>query len=88
MFTSFAIADTLYNDLTDNLDIEVSYDEARVITVQYICADTLEDIKKHRKDLIIKKFSMLLQKIIMVKNMRENAAEENLTRILKMRLII
>ena len=88
MFTSFAIADTLYNDLTDNLDIEVSYDEARVITVQYICADTLEDIKKHRKDLIIKKFSMLLQKIIMVKNMRENAAEENLKRILKMRLII
>ena len=51
MFTSFAIADTLYNDLTDNLDIEVSYDEARVITVQYICADTLEDIKKAAEKL-------------------------------------
>lgn len=51
MFTSFAIADTLYNDLTDNLDIEVSYDEARVITVQYICADTLEDIKKAQERL-------------------------------------
>ena len=74
--------------MTDNLDIEVSYDEARVITVQYICADTLEDIKKAQERLDNKEIFYVVAKDYNGENMRENGAEENLTRILKMRLII
>lgn len=51
MFTRFAVAQTLYNDMTESMDIEVSYDEARVITIQYICADTMEDIEAAKKRL-------------------------------------
>ena len=52
MFTKFAIAQTIYNDMTDSLEIEVSSDEARVIAIQYICADSEEAIKaaKERVD--------------------------------------
>ena len=35
MFTEFAIAQKLYDDLTSSMDIEVSADEARVIAVSY-----------------------------------------------------
>ena len=40
MFTKFAIASRLYNDMTANLQTEVSADYARVITIQYISADS------------------------------------------------
>lgn len=36
MFTEFAIAKKLYEDITSVMDIEVSSDEARVIDIQYI----------------------------------------------------
>ena len=36
MFTEFAIASKLYNDVTSLMDIEVSSDDARVINIQYI----------------------------------------------------
>lgn len=51
MFTRFAVAEALYNDMTEGLDVEVSYDEARVITIQYICADTMEHIQEAKKRL-------------------------------------
>ena len=46
MFTEFAIAQKLYDDLTSSMDIEVSADEARVIDIQYIVSDSEEDINK------------------------------------------
>lgn len=46
MFTDFAIAKKLYEDLTSNMDIEVSADEARVIDIQYIVSDSEDDINK------------------------------------------
>lgn len=46
MFTSFAIAETLYADMTAGENVEVSYDDARVISIQYVCTDNEEDIKK------------------------------------------
>lgn len=44
MFTCFAKAAALYNDCTDDFATEISLDDARVITIQYICADTKEKI--------------------------------------------
>lgn len=44
MFTEFAIADTLYEDITSQANIEVSSDDARVIMIQYICCDNESDI--------------------------------------------
>lgn len=44
MFTEFAVAQALYDDMTANVDTEISADEARVITIQYICADSRADI--------------------------------------------
>lgn len=46
MFTEFAIAETLYQDMTDSMSYEISLDEARVISIQYICADTQEEINE------------------------------------------
>jgi len=46
MFTDFAIANKLYEDLTSLMDIEVSSDEARVIDIQYIASDSKEEIEK------------------------------------------
>jgi foldase protein PrsA len=46
MFTAFAIAETLYSDMTSAENVEVSYDDARVIRIQYICADSEEEIKQ------------------------------------------
>lgn len=40
LFTKFAIAKRMYNDITENLQIEVSADEARVILIQYIAVET------------------------------------------------
>lgn len=45
MYTEFAIADTLYDDMTSNLKFEISADEARVISIQYICAENRSDIE-------------------------------------------
>lgn len=39
MFTEFAVAKLLYQDMTDKYDYEISTDEARVINIQYICTD-------------------------------------------------
>ena len=46
MFTEFAIAKKLYSDITSEMDIEVSADEARVIDIQYIVSDSEEEINK------------------------------------------
>lgn len=46
MFTEFAIADTLYDDMTSNLEFEISADEARVISIQYIYADSMDKINE------------------------------------------
>lgn len=48
MFTKFATAQVLYEDMTSNLNIEVSADEARIISIQYICADSREVIEEAR----------------------------------------
>ncbi len=44
MFTKFAVAQTLYDDMTSNMQFEISADEARVISIQYIYADSLDKI--------------------------------------------
>lgn len=46
MFTEFTIAKKLYSDLTSEMDIEVSADEARVIDIQYIVSDSENEINK------------------------------------------
>ncbi len=46
MFTEFAIAKTLYDDMTASVNREISSDDARVITVQYIACDNEADIKE------------------------------------------
>lgn len=51
MFTQFAIADTLYDDITLQTDTEVSSDDARVITIQYICTESLSDITDAKQRL-------------------------------------
>ncbi|MDO5403764.1 MAG: hypothetical protein Q4F11_10035, partial [Eubacteriales bacterium] len=45
MFTDFAIAKRLYNDMISVMDIEVSFDDARVIDIQYVCTESREDIE-------------------------------------------
>ncbi len=51
MYTEFAIAKTLYEDMTSNLKFEISADEARVISIQYICATSRIDIEAAKKRL-------------------------------------
>ena len=51
MFTEFAIADTLYDDVTSQINTEVSSDDARVITIQYICAGSKSDISSAKERL-------------------------------------
>lgn len=45
MYSKFAIANRLYEDMTSNVKVEVSADEARVIEIQYIVADSKEGIE-------------------------------------------
>lgn len=42
MYRSLVISDKLFDDLTYSVDTEISEDEARVITIQYIKTNTLE----------------------------------------------
>lgn len=51
MFTEFAVAQALYEDMTENVDTEISADEARVITIQYICAESRPDIETAKQRL-------------------------------------
>lgn len=51
MFTEFTIAQTLYTDVTDALNCEISADDARVIKIQYICTDNQENITKAKSEL-------------------------------------
>jgi len=51
MYTKFAIAETLYDDMTSNLKFEISADEARVISIQYICAENRSDIDAAKQRL-------------------------------------
>lgn len=51
MFTEFALAQKLYNDITSLMDIEVSADDARVINIQYIVTDSEDSIKEAYKEL-------------------------------------
>lgn len=44
MYTEFAIAQRLFNDMTSQVAVEVSADQARVINIQYICSNSLTDI--------------------------------------------
>lgn len=52
VFRSQVMADKLFDDLTYSVDTEISEDEARVITIQYIKCDTLEsaNLVKNRLD--------------------------------------
>lgn len=45
MYTKFAIANKLYQDIISEYDIEVSYDDARVIDIQYIVSDSKEEVE-------------------------------------------
>lgn len=51
MYTEFAIAKTLYDDMTSNLKFEISADEARVISIQYICTTSRNDIEAAKQRL-------------------------------------
>lgn len=51
MFTDFAIAQRLYNDMTSVMDIEVSADDARVIDIQYISSDSRSDLESAKAEL-------------------------------------
>ena len=51
LYTKFAIANRLYADMTGNIKTEVSADYARVIRIQYVCADTQESINKAKARL-------------------------------------
>lgn len=46
MYTKFAIANRLYDDMTGNIQPEISADYARVIKIQYISSDSQEEITK------------------------------------------
>jgi len=52
MFTEFATAQRLFNDMTSQVAVEVSSDQARVISIQYISVDSSDkiDIAKARID--------------------------------------
>lgn len=45
MYTKFVIANKLYEDIISEYDIEVSYDDARVIDIQYIVSDSKEEVE-------------------------------------------
>ncbi len=51
MYTQFAIAQKMKKELTAGSTIEVSTDEARVISIQFICADAEEKINDAKKEL-------------------------------------
>lgn len=51
MFTDFAVAQRLYNDMTSVMDIEVSADDARVIDIQYISSDSRSDLESAKAEL-------------------------------------
>lgn len=51
LLTKLAIANRLYTDMTSNIKTEVSADYARVIRIQYVCADTKEKINKAKTRL-------------------------------------
>jgi foldase protein PrsA len=51
MISSRLLADKLFDDLTYEVDTEISEDEARVITIQYIQSDTVEEINVVRNRL-------------------------------------
>ena len=50
-FLSFAVAQEVYDDVTSQSTTEISADQARVISIQYICADTQEAIDQARERL-------------------------------------
>ncbi len=51
MFTDFAIAKTLYDDITSTVVDEISADDARVINVQYIVCENAGDINSAKEEL-------------------------------------
>lgn len=51
MFTEFAIANELYEDMTSSVNTEISADDARVISIQYICAQSQDDINAAKQKL-------------------------------------
>ena len=44
MYTKFALANKVYQDIISEYDIEVSYDDARVIDIQYIVSDSESEV--------------------------------------------
>lgn len=53
MFTDFAVAKRLYNDMVSVMNIEVSSDDARVIDIQYICTESKEDAQAAKETLAV-----------------------------------
>lgn len=51
MYTEFARAQRLYNDMTSQVTEEISADQARVITIQYITANSMDDINNAKARL-------------------------------------
>ena len=51
MFTEFAVAKTLFDDMTSTIVDEISADDARVINVQYIVCDNQNDITAAKQEL-------------------------------------
>ena len=51
MFTDFAVAQRVYNDMISVMNIEVSSDDARVIDIQYLCTESQDDINKAKTEL-------------------------------------
>ncbi len=43
LYERFAVAKSLYEELTEDMKIEVSADEARVISIQYVVSDSQQD---------------------------------------------
>lgn len=74
MFTEFAIAKRLFNDMTSQVKTEVSADQARVITIQYIAAGSeTETLMQPRQDLTrVKASFMWLGKSTVMVNMNMN----------------
>lgn len=51
LYTEFAVADALYEDITSQVNTEVSSDDARVITIQFISCEQESDILDAKKRL-------------------------------------
>lgn len=49
LYKAYATSENVYQLFSDKYNFEISADEARVINIQYICADSLEGIQKAKQ---------------------------------------